>query len=70
MYRIVLRSTLAAVAALILVAGNLPAQSAPTMVQLGEPDAAFPEPFSAILGIRELSTGQVLVADRIERRSK
>ena len=66
MHRIVLRPILTTVAALGLAAGALAAQSAPMTVQLGEPDAAFPEPFSAILGVRELSTGQVLISDRIE----
>jgi hypothetical protein len=65
MRHIVLRP-LAVMAALSLVAGTLTAQSAAKTVELGEPDAAFPEPFSAILGIRELSTGQVLISDRVE----
>ncbi len=66
MHRRVLRSSLVAVAALGLVATAVTAQSAPNTVELSEPDAAFPEPFSAILGIRELSNGQVLISDRIE----
>jgi hypothetical protein len=66
MRQFLLQPTLALVAALGLTAGTLAAQSAPRTVELGEPDAAFPEPFSAILGIRELSTGQVLISDRIE----
>ena len=66
MRHIVLRSSLAAVAAILLAANALTAQSAPKTVELSEPEAAFPEPFSAILGIRELSTGQVLISDRIE----
>jgi hypothetical protein len=66
MHRSVLRSSLVAVAALGLAATTVTAQSAPKTVELNEPDAAFPEPFSAILGIRELSNGQVLISDRIE----
>ncbi|MHC4479861.1 MAG: NHL repeat-containing protein [Planctomycetota bacterium] len=36
-------------------------------VEYDQPDASFPEPFSAILGLRELSGGQVLISDRIEQ---
>ncbi len=34
---------------------------------LGDPQAVFPEPFSRIVGLRELSDGRVLIADRLER---
>jgi hypothetical protein len=66
MRQIVLRSSVAALAALGLVTTVVAAQVAPNTIKLGEPDAGFPEPFSAILGVRELSTGQVLISDRIE----
>jgi hypothetical protein len=34
-------------------------------LELSEPDAAFPEAFSSIVGIRELNDGRVFVADRL-----
>lgn len=34
---------------------------------LSTPDATFPQPFSGIAGLRELSDGRVVVADRLER---
>ncbi|MCZ6915629.1 MAG: hypothetical protein O7I93_02530 [Gemmatimonadetes bacterium] len=34
---------------------------------LTEPDATFPDPFTSIVGLRELSDGQLLLADRTER---
>lgn len=37
------------------------------MERLQRPIDTFPEPFSGITGIRELSDGRVLVADRLER---
>lgn len=33
---------------------------------LSSPDATFPEPFTRIVGVRELSDGRVLIADRTE----
>ncbi len=34
---------------------------------LGEPEAVFPEPFSRIAGLRELSDGRIINADRLEQ---
>ena len=34
-------------------------------LELSEPDAAFPEAFSSIAGIRELSDGRLFVSDRL-----
>ncbi len=34
---------------------------------LGDAQAVFPEPFSRIVGLRELSDGRVLIADQLER---
>ena len=50
-----------------LAAQSLAAQSVPTR-RLARPDAAFPEPFSLIRGLRELADGRVLVSDWIEER--
>lgn len=36
-----------------------------TRVELSEPEETFPEAFSSIVGIRELSDGRVLVSDRL-----
>ena len=33
---------------------------------LSDADASFPEPFSSITGLRELSDGRVVIADRLE----
>jgi len=35
--------------------------------ELAEAESAFPEPFSRITGLRELSDGRVLIADQLER---
>ena len=42
------------------------AQSIPR--DLGDPTAVFPEPFSRIVGLRELSDGRILIADQLEQR--
>ncbi len=36
-----------------------------TRVELSEPDATFPEAFSSITGMRELSSGRLFVSDRL-----
>lgn len=41
--------------------------SAQSPVRLERPDAQFPEPFSNLIGLRELSDGRVIVADRLEQ---
>lgn len=51
---------------LLLTAAPAVAQTVPT-VTLTRPDATFAEPFSAILGLRELPDGDVLVSDRLEQ---
>lgn len=43
-------------------------QAAVTSVELGSPDVVLADRFSAIRGLRELSSGALLVADRIEER--
>jgi hypothetical protein len=35
--------------------------------RLTQPDVVFPEPFSALAGIRELSDGRLILSDRLER---
>lgn len=57
---------LAALAGLIVHSGSLAAQSV-ERVSLSSPTAEFPEPFSSISGLRELSDGRVLVSDRLEK---
>jgi len=56
----------------VLAAGALvtevSAQNRPTAIRLGRPDAVIPEEFTEITSIRELPNGDVLVADRRERR--
>lgn len=47
-----------------LVPAALPAQVA--VRELGEPSAAFGEPFSLIAGVRELSDGRLLVSDALD----
>jgi hypothetical protein len=42
------------------------AQSVPT-VKVTKPDATFAEPFSSVMGLRELADGRVIVSDRLER---
>jgi hypothetical protein len=42
------------------------AQSVPTTT-LSKPDATFAEPFSSVVGLRELRNGRVVVSDRLER---
>ncbi len=54
-----------ALAALLAVT---PALAAAQPVKLTQPDATLAEPFSFVRGVRELSTGQVIVADWIENR--
>jgi hypothetical protein len=46
---------------------RLAAQQAPTVSTLSPPQAEFAEPFSSLSGLRELSDGRVLVADRLEK---
>lgn len=36
-------------------------------VSLSSPDASFPEPFSNLIGLRELSDGRVVISDRLEQ---
>lgn len=42
------------------------AQSAARTV-LSKPDASFPEPFSSVIGLRELPDGRVVITDRLEQ---
>jgi hypothetical protein len=56
-----------AVLALGLAAAPAAAQDEPQTVTLTEAEARFPEPFSALLGLRELSDGRVLISDRIQQ---
>ncbi len=48
--------------------GELAAQQTLPREQLGSPEATFPEPFSLIRGLRELSDRRVLVTDWVEER--
>ena len=45
----------------------LAAQQAPAVRTLSAPEAPFAEPFSNLSGLRELSDGRVVVADRLEK---
>jgi hypothetical protein len=42
------------------------AQTVPT-TKLGRPDAAFPEPFSRVMGVRELPDGRLVISDNLEK---
>lgn len=55
---------------LLLAAGSVAAQSDPPapLRRLSRPDAVLAEAFSSVRGVRELSSGAVLVADWIEER--
>ncbi len=66
MLRTTLRSMLPGLALLAIGAAPLGAQRVET-VELTEPDARFPEPFSSVIGFVELSDGQVLITDRLEQ---
>ena len=39
----------------------------PEAQQVLQPSLQFPEPFSSVMGVRELSSGELFVADRIEK---
>jgi hypothetical protein len=56
----------AVAAFLMVVAGSAGAQNPPRTV-LSKPDASFPEPFSNVAGLRELSDGRVMLSDRLEQ---
>lgn len=56
----------AALPLLFVLASSAVAQTVPTTT-LTKPDATFPEPFSSVMGIRELPNGRVFVTDRLER---
>ncbi len=66
MLRNTLRSMLPGLALLAISATPLAAQRV-ALVELAEPDARFPEPFSSVIGFVELSDGQVLITDRLEQ---
>lgn len=51
---------------LLAAATGVAAQDVPRTV-LTKPDATFPEPFSSVAGLRELSDGRVIVSDRLEQ---
>ncbi len=48
-------------------AAPLGAQQPPEITTLSQPQAEFAEPFSSLVGLRELSDGRVIVADRLEK---
>jgi hypothetical protein len=52
---------------LVLVTGQVFGQSGARVQDLTKADAVFPEPFSRIVGVRELSDGRTLIADRTEQ---
>jgi hypothetical protein len=49
----------------VAVAAPAAAQTIPT-TRLAKPDATFPEPFSQIVGLREVSGGRVVISDALE----
>jgi hypothetical protein len=51
---------------LLATATGVAAQDVPRTV-LAKPDATFPEPFSSVAGLREMSDGRVLLSDRLEQ---
>ena len=51
---------------LLVTAAPLGAQSV-ERVTLASPEATFPEPFSRIVGLRQLSDGRLVIADRLEQ---
>ncbi len=51
---------------LLVTAAPLGAQSV-KRVTLANPEATFPEPFSRIAGLRQLSDGRLVIADRLEQ---
>ena len=55
-------AAIACVGAQDLLAQRVPVQS------LTKADAVFPEPFTSISGLRELSDGRILISDRTEKR--
>jgi len=55
-----------AVLALTIAAPGVAQESDVQEVDLSKPDASFPEPFSAVAGLRELADGRVVVSDRLE----
>lgn len=59
---------LAANPALAASSGRVVAQEPAVPVALGAPEAVLAEEFSSLRGVRELSTGQLIVADWIEER--
>lgn len=63
---LVLSSALAATGALAAPAASQRAAPAATLT-LARPDAEYAEPFTAIVGVRELRDGRVIVADRTEK---
>lgn len=56
--------------AVTLAPGTSLAQHHVPAQRLSEPAATFPEPFSSIAGLRELSDGRLLVSDRLESAIK
>jgi len=54
--------------AVLVVAAWARPSAAQAVVQLGPAEAVLPEPFSQIRGVRELSSGRVLITDWIEDR--
>lgn len=52
-----------AIACLLVVAGEVAAQVTPRPLSTGKPLAAYSEPFGLVNAVRELSTGEVMVAD-------
>ena len=52
---------------LVVVTGQAFGQSSAGIQDLARADAVFPEPFSRIVGVRELSDGRTLIADRTEQ---
>lgn len=51
----------------IVAAGALEGQAPVPTTQISDPAATFPEPFSSITGLRELSDGRLVISDRLEQ---
>ena len=62
-----LRSILCAAGLAAAIITPIPGASQVQIQRLDRAEAAFPEPFTSVAGLRELSDGRILIADRTEK---